>query len=1076
MFRVDYDMFRYELILIFVISFLNFGITHAEINPSPLVDGIDSVCPIGISGPLNVMNADPIPIVSSDDDANPSHAIIAVAASSGGGRVVALGHDGFFINTAINLYKNKKFGNNIVDWLEGTQGKKKILVTTGHGEPLVGSDAYNNFFTELTGRGYTINKFSGVLTPSTLSDVSILFISCPGPTLTNEEISVIKSFVYNGGGLFIQGLGWAWVQYQHIPLEDSPMNKIGAYYGFKWEDGYIGDTMHNFNGNPIFNIVYPDTRLYQLQAYLKIINAEGWNQAAVDASTSIFGTNGITSLKWEQFLTNFFNNNPFTNNLWGYIGYPTFYWIGDEAKRNLQNGMYKALLGNVERLTEENQVNLGEALNNDPMLLQSLINSHKFIHRISKEGQISDAVRVEIYNYYKLYINKYPGYFNSDVTFDADTYRFLGILRGQVYMNLKDLIPLTPGIKEDIAQVIKLNGRYLDIWRDFSVMILDNNGLDQDQRNFIYNYLCSIPKSLHDLGCISQYESLGNRWDNKDIGFEGSYINIVRNKIGSANGNPFPEDISAKNGDLFSSILSHELNHMVDGFSISKNPEKEARKNSLIDAAGVIRKNYLRSSRGPSPQYEDLCSCEGYGCDKTQSCEASVRNNCDLCFPIFASARGEFFASLANELFVDTAHTFYLAINRLEEGYNEPMNQFLFFAEIYSLGGDCTKFYTIGIDGKIQVNDIPLTRDSRDRIDSLIVGGNKYRFVLDDSGNVVSMSSTPVHDWDNLGGYVTSSPSVIVDNLGDTEAWVRGGDNALWVKIDGFWQSKGGVLASTPFAAKDYNGKIHVLARGSDNYVWDFIYDPIAATGHWKSLGGYTTEMATSAQDPTNHGIMRIAVKGGDNALWICDLDINTETYSWASLGGSLTTYPYIVFDTSGNEHILVRGFDSALWDKKGVVSGSSYTRTWCLLGGYLANAPIALVEPGVNSHIAVFVKGGDSALWMCDVNSAGEFELGTWYGLGGVITSDPFVVADTSANKIHAFVRGGDSALWMNTFSTNPWNPNGYLWQGIGGSILTYTPWACIGVNSQAFVLGTDHALWRSTHNTFSVDSSKLE
>ena len=81
----------------------------------------------------------------------------------------------------------------------------------------------------------------------------------------------------------------------------------------------------------------------------------------------------------------------------------------------------------------------------------------------------------------------------------------------------------------------------------------------------------------------------------------------------------------------------------------------------------------------------------------------------------------------------------------------------------------------------------------------------------------------------------------------------------------------------------------------------------------------------------------------------------------------------------------------------------------------------------------------------MCDVSS-GSPETGTWYGLGGVISSDPFAVADTSANKIHVFVRGGDSALWENVFSTTPWNPIGNQWQGIGGSILTYTPGAAIG------------------------------
>jgi hypothetical protein len=339
----------------------------------------------------------------------------------------------------------------------------------------------------------------------------------------------------------------------------------------------------------------------------------------------------------------------------------------------------------------------------------------------------------------------------------------------------------------------------------------------------------------------------------------------------------------------------------------------------------------------------------------------------------------------------------------------------------------------------------------------------------------------PVSGWDPLGGYVTSSPSIVVDNAGKTETWVRGWDNALWVNIDGAWHGKGGVLSSDPFAVKDYNGKIHVLVRGGDNSVWDFIYDSIAATGHWKGLGGYITEAPTATMDPTKYGgissipnIMRIAANGGDNALWTCDLDINTEACTWKYQGGILTSRPYIISDpTWGKEHIFVRGGDNQLWDCYGYWTGSTWARTWMPLGGYLANGPIAAVEPGVISHAAVFVKGGDSALWMCDVNSANSPETGSWYGFGGVISSDPFAVADTSANKIHVFVRGGDSALWENIFTTSPWSPNGNQWQGIGGSILTYTPGAAIGSNTQTFVIGTDNALWRNTHTTFSAASS---
>ena len=332
-------------------------------------------------------------------------------------------------------------------------------------------------------------------------------------------------------------------------------------------------------------------------------------------------------------------------------------------------------------------------------------------------------------------------------------------------------------------------------------------------------------------------------------------------------------------------------------------------------------------------------------------------------------------------------------------------------------------------------------------------------------------ASAPVQPtWSSLGGYLTGSVSSIVDSTGKEEIWAKGGDNSLWVNMEGAWHGKRGILASDPFAVADYNGKIHVLVQGADNGVWDFIYDPVQVIGHWKGLGGCIIGRPIAAQDPANNGIMRVAVKGGDNALWICNLDINAETYVWTCLGGCLSGVPYLLFDPSGIEHILIRGCDNALWDMKGVWGGSSYTRIWNFLGGILANGPVATIEPDINNHVAAYVKGSDNALWMCDVNSASDPETGTWHGLGGVISSEPFVVADQSASKVHAFVRGGDSALWENRFSTSPWNPGGNQWQGFGGLLLPYAPGGLIGSNTHAFVIGSDNALWQNAHATLSA------
>jgi hypothetical protein len=288
-------------------------------DTSALTNGVISICPwgfgdqgnAGVPGPIEITNPSAIPIMSGDADTNPSNAIVAVASTSGSGRVVALGHDGFFINgAALNLLSNRQFGCNIIDWLQGSQdsSKKKIVVTTGHGEPWVGSGQYDQFFGELAGKGYTVVKSPGSITPEMLSGASILFISCPGPSLTDPEITLITSFVSNGGGLFIQGLGWAWLAYEKTPLEEAPMNKIGASYGFKWVGGYISDPTDNHNGCPIFHVAArPDLSISSED----IEFSPDEPNAKIGDSIAIFATiNNAGNTAANDVVVQFFDGNP----------------------------------------------------------------------------------------------------------------------------------------------------------------------------------------------------------------------------------------------------------------------------------------------------------------------------------------------------------------------------------------------------------------------------------------------------------------------------------------------------------------------------------------------------------------------------------------------------------------------------------------------------------------------------------------------------------------------------------------------------------------------------------------------
>jgi hypothetical protein len=219
---------------------------------SYIVNGISSICALGVPGPLEATDSKAAPLVTGDSSTSPPFAVVSMLSSYGKGRIVALGHDGFFLNEAIDLYDNGKFGNNIIDWLDEGTKKKMVLVTTGHSEWWVATDRYDKFFDNLEARGYQVSRFSGVITPSELSNVNVLLINSAWDEFSDSEIDAINNYVSNGGGLFVWGLGWSWVKYKG-PIDDYPMNKLGKQFGIRWIDGYIEDSDNNYQGQPIFH-------------------------------------------------------------------------------------------------------------------------------------------------------------------------------------------------------------------------------------------------------------------------------------------------------------------------------------------------------------------------------------------------------------------------------------------------------------------------------------------------------------------------------------------------------------------------------------------------------------------------------------------------------------------------------------------------------------------------------------------------------------------------------------------------------------------------------------------------------
>lgn len=176
--------------------------------------------------------------------------------------------------------------------------------------------------------------------------------------------------------------------------------------------------------------------------------------------------------------------------------------------------------------------------------------------------------------------------------------------------------------------------------------------------------------------------------------------------------NSFPDDIEPRMVSTFCIGNCHEYNHVVDAYTVRQNPVLQARLMQLISQAGDEPMQYLRSM--------------GINPDGTSS---------------FPEAPQEFFASISNEYFTDSWHTLDLALLRFSNGYHEPINQFLFFADVYSQGTLTTKVYTMDTGCNLTVTDAPLERNEQGCIIRITRSDTKYHFTLDENGNVTTWHS-----------------------------------------------------------------------------------------------------------------------------------------------------------------------------------------------------------------------------------------------------------------------------------------------------------------------------------------------
>ena len=463
----------------------------------------------------------------------------------------------------------------------------------------------------------------------------------------------------------------------------------------------------------------------------------GWDEKHKERANSILRKEDYTKESWEEFFTEYFNEKPFTDDLRTYLGYPVLSWL-PEVYLNLQLALIGPLESNIESIISEHPGDdLGPALEVGCNLRQTLFNSHRFLNQMLNVGVIDESAKRRIYNFYRQHIETYPTLWKKTITFDTETQRYVPTIRAQIYMNLGDALPLSTTHKDEISKTIDLTESYLEIWNNHSILVIDNNGLDTNQLTVINTYLENVPATLHNLRYITVNSLLGNSGIHSQQLKQSAGVNIFETPVGALSENAFPDDVEPRVADAFSIALAHEVNHVVSAYTIDNNDNQAlaARKQDLIEAAGNISMNYLRS-------------------------EITDRDP-----DFFVTSPQEFFASISNQWFTDSEHTLQLALARWEKDYQQPINQFLFFAEIYAQEGTEVPFYTIDEEATLTRTMVPVQRDSNNHINELSVGENTYRFNLDGDGNVVEIIENPGRTHNLICYTAAAGPKVVISDI-----------------------------------------------------------------------------------------------------------------------------------------------------------------------------------------------------------------------------------------------------------------------------------------------------------------------
>jgi uncharacterized protein YkwD len=143
--------------------------------------------------------------------------------------------------------------------------------------------------------------------------------------------------------------------------------------------------------------------------------------------------------------------------------------------------------------------------------------------------------------------------------------------------------------------------------------------------------------------------------------------------------------------------------------------------------------------------------------------------------------------------------------------------------------------------------------------------------------------------WHRLGGALTSDPGALAALAGSCPAsedvFALGTDRAVWEFSGGVWRNLGGRSTVAPTAVRLPSGETDLFVRGTNNALYMNTRAPRAATwGGWHQIGGILTSAPVATIFASSPQTRAVFARGSDGNLWRGRNAVGSTAWSWTKV------------------------------------------------------------------------------------------------------------------------------------------------------------------------------------------------